>query len=326
MAKPLITFFVMAFNQEQFVREAVKGAFAQTYSPLEILLSDDCSPDRTFEIMREMAAAYRGPHRIALNRNQKNLGIGAHLNRVVELSQGELLIGAAGDDISVEGRAERIYGAWIDSGQTAFSIYSNMIEIDSAGVEKGIWNKGTPPIHPTSLAVAVETGHAGVYGCTQGYHRKVFDFFGPMDERAVHEDETIPFRSLLLGTIKYVDEPLVYYRRHESNSWDSSCTLTLERRRQILTADRAHLVTWLRDLRTASVRGIIEEEESERLQAEVIERLREKSIEWRFYMSRPFSGVLLLLREYLGLKTLRQILRVIKRRLQSQRDTVDYKV
>lgn len=53
MEKPLISYVVTAYNIERFVREAVECAFAQTYSPLEIVLSDDCSSDRTFEIMKK---------------------------------------------------------------------------------------------------------------------------------------------------------------------------------------------------------------------------------------------------------------------------------
>ena len=75
-SKPLLTFALAALNQERFIREAVEAAFAQTYSPLEIILSDDCSEDRTFEIMCEMAKAYRGPHRIVLNRNPIRRSIG----------------------------------------------------------------------------------------------------------------------------------------------------------------------------------------------------------------------------------------------------------
>lgn len=56
--RPLVTFALFAYNQEKYIREAVDGAFSQTYEPLEIILSDDCSSDRTFEIMQEMAAAY----------------------------------------------------------------------------------------------------------------------------------------------------------------------------------------------------------------------------------------------------------------------------
>ena len=114
--KPLLTFAIAAFNQEAFVREAVDAAFAQTYSPLEIVLSDDCSKDRTFDIMREMAAAYRGPHKIILNRNERQKSIGGHVNRVVEVSHGELVVGAAGDDVSFPNRTEETFRAWGPGG------------------------------------------------------------------------------------------------------------------------------------------------------------------------------------------------------------------
>ena len=75
--RPLVTFALFAYNQERFIREAVEGALSQDYSPLQIILSDDCSIDRTYEIMREMAAAYEGSHEIVLNRNEENLGLAA---------------------------------------------------------------------------------------------------------------------------------------------------------------------------------------------------------------------------------------------------------
>src|ERR1017187_4006697 len=114
--RPVVSFVLLAYKQEQFIREAVEGALAQTYSPLEIILSDDCSPDRTFEIMQEMAAAYRGPHKIILNRNPKNLGIGAHVNRGMELAKGEWIVVAAGDDISLPERTARLAEKWKSSG------------------------------------------------------------------------------------------------------------------------------------------------------------------------------------------------------------------
>ena len=36
--RPLITLVVLAYNQESYIREAVKAAFEQNYSPLEIIL------------------------------------------------------------------------------------------------------------------------------------------------------------------------------------------------------------------------------------------------------------------------------------------------
>jgi hypothetical protein len=48
--QPLVTFALFAYNQEKYIREAVEGAFAQTYEPIEVILSEDYSTDRTFEI------------------------------------------------------------------------------------------------------------------------------------------------------------------------------------------------------------------------------------------------------------------------------------
>ena len=93
---PLVTFALFAYNQEQFIREAVEGAFAQTYVPLEIILSDDFSTDRTFQIMQEMASIYVGPHSVITNRNASNLHVGGHINVVNRLANGELVVAAAG--------------------------------------------------------------------------------------------------------------------------------------------------------------------------------------------------------------------------------------
>ena len=48
---PLVTFALFTYNQERYVREAVEGVLAQTYEPLEIIISDDCSTDMTFSII-----------------------------------------------------------------------------------------------------------------------------------------------------------------------------------------------------------------------------------------------------------------------------------
>ncbi len=117
--RPLVTFALFSYNQEQYIREAVEGAFSQTYSPLEIILSDDGSTDRTFNILSEMAASYKGPHKLIINRMAKNSGIANHINYVIDLANGELVILAAGDDISISTRATVLTEAWLKNEKSS---------------------------------------------------------------------------------------------------------------------------------------------------------------------------------------------------------------
>lgn len=129
--RPLVTFAIFAYNQEKYIREAVEGAFSQTYSPLEIILSDDCSSDRTFEIIEEMAREYEGPHRIVVVRQARNHGLVCHLLNIARIANGKLFIVAAGDDISFPNRSEIILQKWIKTGATC--INSKYDEIDESG-------------------------------------------------------------------------------------------------------------------------------------------------------------------------------------------------
>ncbi|MEI7947344.1 MAG: glycosyltransferase family A protein, partial [bacterium] len=133
MEHPLISFCLFTYNQEPFIREAVEGALAQTYSPLEIILSDDCSTDRTFDNMQQMLADYKGPHKIILNRNDVNLGLAAHVNKVFSLAKGELFIMAAGDDVSLPQRTERIVTEWILHDKIPSVISSSHCLIEQTG-------------------------------------------------------------------------------------------------------------------------------------------------------------------------------------------------
>lgn len=131
MPAPAVTLGLVAYNQENYIRAAIEGAFSQRFSPLEIILSDDCSTDRTFAIMEEMAASYSGPHKVRLRREPANVGTVQHVINVARAAQGDLMVLAAGDDISYPDRAGALYEAWKVTGAAALSSWHD--EIDEAG-------------------------------------------------------------------------------------------------------------------------------------------------------------------------------------------------
>ncbi|MDP3334164.1 MAG: glycosyltransferase [Methylococcaceae bacterium] len=212
--KPLITFALFAYNQEKYIREAIAGAFSQTYSPLQIILSDDCSSDKTFEIMEEEAKKYsdcNGIHKIIINRNPENLGIGGHINKVMTLVDGDLIVVAAGDDISLPERVETIYEVWAQHNFAPASIHSAYYEIDESSARLGL-PKGRCINGFSNLDNSLR-GLSHVHGATHAWHKNVFSIFGPLRKDLIYEDMVIPTRSMLLGGgVIYIDTPLIEYR------------------------------------------------------------------------------------------------------------------
>ena len=214
--RPLVTFALFAYNQEQYIREAVEGAFSQTYEPLEIILSDDCSSDRTFQIMQEMAAAYDGPHEIRTVRNNINLGLIEHINNIAEISNGEIILFAAGDDISARYRAERTTRAF-EFSKDCTAVFCGVSE------EQKYTSRTTEPINIQeihSTEIFINTGGAG-RGAAYAYRRDVLFWQGKIPYIVKSEDKFLPARACLVGKVYRLNEPLLYYRRHQISLTES---------------------------------------------------------------------------------------------------------
>lgn len=209
--QPLVTFALFSYNQEQYIYEALEGAFSQTYEPLEIILSDDCSGDRTFEIMQEEAKKYTGPHKITLRRNAHNRGIFRHVRDVMEAAQGQYIVVAAADDISVPTRTEElvkvmIAGFWAVSG--------SYVEIDEKSEEL------REVIHTENDLVSTTFGGElhNIHGGTAGYRTELVDFLVEPSTNIFLEDFVISMvlarKNLPVATCGI---PLIKHRIHTGN-------------------------------------------------------------------------------------------------------------
>lgn len=76
--RPRVSVLMPAFNAERFLARAVESVLAQTHEDLELVVVDDGSKDRTFELLLEHA---RKDPRVRPMRNAQNLGIVRTRNR-----------------------------------------------------------------------------------------------------------------------------------------------------------------------------------------------------------------------------------------------------
>lgn len=230
--RPLVTFALFAYNQEDYIREAVEGAFAQTYEPLEIILSDDCSSDGTYVIMQEMAAAYEGPHDVKIRQNVSNLGVGPHVSTVIEESSGEYIAFAAGDDISVPDRlssAMDILSKLNADAPTRFgySLLTCTRLIDENGIvfgdtygPKALRRMRTERKLDAHCIFNLEKLLEGAYhtsGPTRIIKKDLHMLFGSIGADCFTEDIVYLFRCALAGNVVYSTKRSVFYRKHSEN-------------------------------------------------------------------------------------------------------------
>jgi hypothetical protein len=217
--RPVVTLALFAFNQEKYVREAVEGAFSQTYSPLEIILSDDCSSDRTFEVMEEMAKAYRGPHLVNVRRNNFNIGTALHVQTAFVCSTGSLFIVAAGDDVSLPERTETLVSKWIEEHCPDCLIHSGRMTFSHDEPHKRTYVPASPRGEGESVLQHFSVSYwLPAAAPTCAYTRSVFERFPPLLGGSIIEDAPLFLRAALIGKYLKCDQALVLQRISEDQA------------------------------------------------------------------------------------------------------------
>ena len=197
---PFVSFCVKCCNQERYVGEALQGAFAQTYRPLEIVISDDASTDRSWEIITAAVTEYRrrvDAVNVVLNRNGSNQGNLGNWLTICSLAKGDLLIKADGDDVSFPERTARIVEAWRTDGSRATVISHGGLLMGPRGQRMG------PMWRVSATAPA---------GAVMAFHRRVYETFGGAEDLRIVDDELFAWRSRLLGPELVLPDRLVRYR------------------------------------------------------------------------------------------------------------------
>jgi glycosyltransferase involved in cell wall biosynthesis len=96
MKRPLVSVIVPVYNGEHFIAEALNSLFAQDYRPIEVIVVDDGSIDRTADIVR----TYKDVHYIY----QSNQGAASARNTGIAVAQGEFITFLDADDIWIRNK------------------------------------------------------------------------------------------------------------------------------------------------------------------------------------------------------------------------------
>lgn len=211
-----VSIFLLAYRMERTILSALEGALAQTV-PCEILVSDDASGDRTYDLAARRTAAYAGPHRVIVRRNETNQGLCRHIDTLSKIATGDVFVFMAADDVSYPDRIRKLLDVF-EAHPDAYAVGSAVDEIDGEGrlLRGGVWRLESPLDQLDLL-------HRGKFitllGASMALRRELLCGLPPL--QGLVEDTMLTLRASLLGRVYCVQQPLVQYRRHETNlgSW-----------------------------------------------------------------------------------------------------------
>ena len=203
------------YKYERYIRTAIESALAQTVTPLEILISDNHSPDRSYEIAKE----YEGVAGIRLIRPPQHLMLGEHYQFVLEQAKGDYVCFLAADDALMPtfiARMQKALGKKTNVGMLAAAC----LECDESLVPRCVRGLGMPHKDlqpPDGYRHFTE-------GCTYSMTPTVFSRQCLGQLKALPKEAGMTtdwYWGLLLGLkaeLRFLHEPLGYCRLHNVNA------------------------------------------------------------------------------------------------------------
>lgn len=205
----LVSIAMASYNGEKYIKEQLDSIISQTYTNIEIVITDDCSKDNTVNIIKEYQASY--PF-IFLFVNEQNKGVTKTFERAVTESNGAFIAFCDQDDIWMPNKIETLVKEIGDHD----AVYANSELVDAAGNSLGKDFKGIMTMQnyysgaPFLLSNTVP-GHAIL--AKAAFLKMIIPF-----PKELYFDLWVSYNAGGNNGIKFVDDVLVKYRQHESNT------------------------------------------------------------------------------------------------------------
>ena len=205
MDLPLISIVMCTYNGEAFLEAQINSLLNQTYTNLEIIISDDASIDDTRAVLNR----YAGHPLIKLFLQEKNLGFVANFEFAISKASGDFIALCDQDDVWLPEKITELYEHF---PADCLLIYSNSLLIDDNGAS----------LHKTiadlrEMYSGSDTRCFAFYNIVPGHatmiRRALLKYALPLPSIAFH-DWWLAAVATIYGKICYYDKVLNYYRQH----------------------------------------------------------------------------------------------------------------
>jgi glycosyltransferase involved in cell wall biosynthesis len=224
MSDATVSVALCTHNGAAFVGEQLASILAQTFAPLEVVVSDDASTDATLEIVQEtwdrLVGGRTGP-RLRVLRNETPLGVVRNFEQAASATTGELIALSDQDDVWAPDRLALMVGRFAQRPELEL-LFTDARLVDSKGQPLGSLFDALE-IGDTDLA-ALRTGDAFavllrrnlITGATVMLRRQLLERARPFPASWIH-DEWLAIIGAATAAIDWMPDQLVDYRQHGAN-------------------------------------------------------------------------------------------------------------
>ncbi len=247
-----ISVALCTYNGEQFLSRQLESIQQQTRTPDELVVCDDCSTDRTLEILQDFAALAAFPVRIT--QNDDNLGFVANFERAIQLCQGDLIALCDQDDIWYPTRLERSLQEFTAHPEVGF-VFSDADIIDQQDQLTGmrLWTNfgfvGQRKKQMFRGDYTVLAKNRFVTGATVMFRSRLRQHCLPVGSGWLH-DEWLVATAAAIAEVRPIDTPLIRYRQHASQQIGLSPPLSFQERQRRHWSELAKQIGLLQEICT----------------------------------------------------------------------------
>ena len=161
--KPLVSVCMITYNHEKYIAEAIEGVLMQEVDfEVELIIADDCSTDRTGEIVKSFIETHPRGNWIKYTYHQENRGMMSNFIWAMEQCQGEYIALCEGDDYWIDKRKLRKQTNFLleNSEFSLVSHYSKKIIFDSCDFQtfgklyRDVYDLNDPDYHFLAIPTA----------------------------------------------------------------------------------------------------------------------------------------------------------------------------
>ncbi len=136
ITNPVISVVMSVYNEETYLRSAIESVLNQTFKDFEFIIINDCSTDKTVDILKEFEAKN---NRIILFEKHINKGFKGfveNLNIGISKARGKYIARMDADDLCLPERLEKQFN-FLEENPEVFLTGSSMILINERSEETG---------------------------------------------------------------------------------------------------------------------------------------------------------------------------------------------